>query len=242
MTATNSLISGPSAGRWESFKYSYNGCVLCQCGFRAFVSRQRKENDFTQQVGKTNSPSPSVAIYVIGRSKEVGGKLCTPVLVLIHAFFSAFMALSVTESRHSLAAAFAWGLVAVMHYTISPLSLIMQVVSQYRELRKKDDLGALSLRSFALQAAVMFVLALRLVIKFGWWPFLDHSKDEVSPDAWDKAATWKIVLVYVAAFWQLDHVSWNYFCWVGGAVLVWWKTVYRRDLRGRDVELEGLLE
>lgn len=186
---------------------------------------------------------PSVAIYVIGRSKGLRGKLCTTVLVLIHAFFSALVASLITDARHnSLMGALVEGIVMMMHYIISPLALTMQIMSQYRELQRKDNLGALSLRSFALQAAVMFVLALRLIFKLGGWPSLDHSKHNNSTYVWEDAAMWKFVLGYALAMWQMDHVSWNYICWVGGAVFVWYKTVYPRDLKGRGVELEGLLE
>ena len=103
-------------------------------------------------------------------------------LVLIHAFFSAFVAFVVAGSGgmdSSLMGALIGGVVALMHYVVSPLALIMQIVSQRRELQKRDDLGALSLRSFALQAAVMAVLALRLIVKLGWWPSLDQSSDQI---------------------------------------------------------------
>ena len=165
-------------------------------------------------------------------------------LVLIHAFFSAFVAFVVAGSGgmdSSLMGALIGGVVALMHYVVSPLALIMQIVSQRRELQKRDDLGGLSLRSFALQAAVMLVLALRLIVKLGWWPSLDQSRDQILAEDWANSGILEKGLRYALAMWQMDHVSWNYMCWVGGAVFVWHKTVYRKDIKGRDVDFEGSL-
>jgi len=191
--------------------------------------------------------SHRVAIYVLGRSEKVQSKLCSPALILIHASFLAFMALIVVQegllgSRHSLGAAFPWLTVNGLHYIISPLALFTQLVAQSRELKKKKerdgDPGALSLRSFALQAAVMFVLAVRLIVKFGWGSFGGE------PDEPDKFARWQLVLIYAFEFWQLDHVSWNYLVWVVGVVVVWYKMLYRKDFNGRDEDGEraSLLE
>lgn len=147
------------------------------------------------------------------------------------------MALIVIENRHSLGAAFPWAIVCGLHYIVSPLALFTQLVAQSRELRERDDLGALSLRSFALQGLVVFVLALRLIVKLGPRPFQDGESEGL-----EQVAVWKLVPMYAFEFWQRDHVSWNYIGWVGGAVLVWYKMIYRKDLKGRDGELVGLLE
>jgi hypothetical protein len=178
----------------------------------------------------------------MGRSKGVRGKICTPVLVLIHAFFSALPAFLLADSSdYSLMGELIRGSITFMHFAIGPPIVIMQIVAQYRELRKRDDLGALSLRSFALQAAVMFVLAVRLIVKLGWRPSFDQSKDPVPAEEGHKISVGETIVNYAVGMWVMDLVSWTYLCWVGGAVFVWHKTVYRRDLKGRHVELEGLL-
>lgn len=248
MMLGNSPVSGLLAFGWGVYRCLFSGYVLFRC-----------ESDFLAKKIKIINPnyfprslSHRVAIYVKSRTEKVQSKLCSPALILIHAFFSVFMALIVImDGRHSLGAALPWVIVCGLHYIVSPLALFTQLVAQSRELKKlrrddndnenddDDGPGALSLRSFALQAAVIFVLAVRLIVRFGWGSFGGHS------DEADKFARWQLILIYAYEFWQLDHVSWNYLVWVGGALLVWYKMVYnRKDLNGGDVDGEraSLLE
>lgn len=171
----------------------------------------------------------SIAIYVIGRSKEVGGKFVVPALVLVHAFFSVFVGWAVSEDpRQNLAKYIEQGVLAMTLVPLTPLVVLLQMLFQYWEMRKRDDLGALSLRSFCLQAGVMMMLTLRFIVRVAPPPWYDSRFGDTQPEDFVARILW---------WFQWYLLSCNSLGWVVGACTVWFLTVRGRERKGKGVEL-----
>lgn len=89
-----------------------------------------------------------IVIYVIGRSKEVGGKLVVPTLVLVHAFTFVYIGWEVAGDTSSLQAGFAGAFLLAITILLTPFTLLLQIYAQGRELRKIGGFGALSFPPF----------------------------------------------------------------------------------------------
>lgn len=112
----------------------------------------------------------------------------------------------------------------------TPFTILLQIYAQGRELRKMRDFGALSLRSFCMQAAVMAMIALRhSIILWTVYP------------GWDEDAGDNIFvrcLANLLGFYGWFFVPVSYFVWTGGALMVFFMTrTGRMGTAGGNVEL-----
>lgn len=164
--------------------------------------------------------SGSVAIYVIGRSKQIGGKVIIPVLLLIHAFFFVLITWGIVDNPRdysmSVDSTMMEALIVYLVVSSTPFILLLQFCAQYWELRKMSDYGALSLRSCCMQAAVMAVIALRLFIKIG-------ITFEGVPD-WKDLGFFRWVLANVLRLYFQGFMSFNFILWIGGAAIIYFAT------------------
>jgi hypothetical protein len=181
----------------------------------------------------------SIAVYVIGKSKEVGGKLVVPVLVLIHAFFFVFVAWDVANDPKDLSMSVGSSLVAAILSNLlvlsTPVALLLQICAQYSELRETSDYGALNLRSFSMQAVVMTVTAVRLFIKTGPTLFAATENDGQGIFA-------RVMLTILRGYFG-GFMSFNYILWTAGAVGIYFATrSSKTDTTGARVELGVFLE
>lgn len=172
-------------------------------------------------------------IYVIGRSKEVGGKLIVPFLVLIHAFFFVVIAWDIVRHPRdfslSIGTSFLEGVLAHFALFSMPLILLLQPIAQYWELRKMPDYGALSPRSICMQAIVMAVIAMRMFIKFEFAFRGPENK---------KGGFWFRVLMTLFYWYFQAFESWNCLLWIGGVGLVHLATrSTKTGTVGREMEL-----
>lgn len=164
--------------------------------------------------------SGSVATYMIGRSKQIGGKVIIPLLLLIHAFVFVFLAWVIVNSPrdHSSSSTNSTigAILIILDLSSTWFTLLLQFCAQYWELRKMIDYGALSPRSCCMQAAVMAAMAIRLFIKFGF-------SFEGVPEAKDLGFFWW-VFANVQWFYVRGFASFNLLLWVGGAAITYFAT------------------
>lgn len=127
------------------------------------------------------------------------------------------------------------GILSNLLVLTTPLILLLQFCAQYWELRKLDHFGALSLRSFGMQGAVMTVVALRLFIKTGFTTF------EVAKD--DGQGIFARALVTILRCYFDGFMSFNYILWTAGAALVYFATRFNKAGDSSErVELGVFLE
>lgn len=164
--------------------------------------------------------SGSVATYMIGRSKQIGGKVIIPLLLLIHAFVFVFLAWVIVNSPrdHSSSSTNSTigAILIILDLSSTWFTLLLQFCAQYWELRKMIDYGALSPRSCCMQAAVMAAMAIRLFIKFGF-------SFEGVPEAKDLGFFWWVFANF-QWFYVRGFASFNLLLWVGGAAITYFAT------------------
>jgi hypothetical protein len=171
-----------------------------------------------------------IVIYVIGRSKEVGGKIIVPTLVLIHAFTFVYIGWEVAGDTSSFQASFAGGFLPAITILLTPFTLLLQIYVQGRELRKMGDFGALSFLSFFMQAAVMAMIALRDFIIL--WTVYPGWADDGSGNFFLRC------LANLLSFYIWFFVPVSYLIWTGGALMVYSMTrTGRMGTAGGNVEL-----
>ena len=157
-----------------------------------------------------------IVIYVIGRSKEVGGKLVVPTLVLVHVFMFVYIGWEAAGDTSSLQAGFAGAFLLAITVVVTPFTILSQIYAQVRELRKMRDFGALSFPSFSMQAAVMTMIALRhFIVLWTVYP------------GWVDYASYNLFLRCLAnllAFYIWFFVPVSYSIWTGGALMVYFTT------------------
>jgi hypothetical protein len=157
-----------------------------------------------------------IVIYVIGRSKEVGGKLVVPTLVLVHVFMFVYIGWEAAGDTSSLQAGFAGAFLLAITVVVTPFTILSQIYAQGRELRKMRDFGALSFPSFSMQAAVMTMIALRHFIVL--WTVYPGWVDDASYNLFLRC------LANLLAFYIWFFVPVSYFIWAGGALMVYFIT------------------
>lgn len=161
----------------------------------------------------------SILVYTIGRSKEVGGKIVVPALVLAHAFFFVFIPWTIVIDDHSSHSSLSQLIGVVTIYLVvlsTPLIMLVQICAQWWELRKMSDFGALNLRSCCMQAAVMAAMALRLFFTTGF-TFDDGY------DMKNEAFSSQVIIVLVRSYFG-GFMSYNFIMWIGGAGVVYLAT------------------
>jgi hypothetical protein len=178
--------------------------------------------------------SDSVIFYTIGKSKEVGGKLIVPALVLIHAFFFVFVAWELINDPKdyslSVGSSMIEGMIAYTAVLSMPFILLLQFCSQYWELRKMADYGALSPRSCCMQAAVMAIMALRLFIK------MEFNFDN-GPDREKLGFFWRALSTVLTSYFK-GFLSFNCLLWISGAAIIYFATRASKTLMQKEnVEL-----
>lgn len=178
--------------------------------------------------------SGSVATYVMGRSKQIGGKVVIPILLLIHAFIFVFLAWEVLGKpvNYSMVAdsTMVVAMITILNLQSTPFLLLFQFCAQYWELRKMSDYGTLSLRSCCMQAAVMAAMAFRLFIRVG------YSFEGIS-DGNDLGFFWWIMGPYLRGF-----MSFNLLLWVGGAAIIYFATrASKKGVTKGNIELGVVL-
>lgn len=150
----------------------------------------------------------------------MGGKLVVPVLVSLHALFFVFIAWDVASDPRdfslSIGTSFLAGMISYLLVLSTPMVLLLQIGAQYYELRRMNDFGVLSLRSFSMQGAVMMVVALRLFIKTGL-DFLVVAED-------DGQGMFVRILLTPLRWYFGGFMSFNYILWAAGATLVYLTT------------------
>lgn len=186
--------------------------------------------------------SGSVATYMIGRSKQIGGKVIIPILLFIHALIFVFLAWGVTGKSRDYSMVASSSMVAAMIFILdmqsTPFMLLSQFCAQYWELRKMSDYGALSLRSCCMQAVVMAAMAFRLFIRVGY-SFEDVS--EGSDDVKDSGFFWW-VLAYIQGLYLRGFMSFNLLLWVGGAAIIYFATrASKKSVTKENIELGVVL-
>lgn len=178
----------------------------------------------------------SVITYIIGRQRELGGKLFVPLLIVFHAFIFVFVAGYITmDTSAAITYPFIAGMIAMLGVMTMPFIILLQIVAQHFELRKMSDYGALSPRSVCLQAIVMGVIAIRHFSKSGFTTFIKPGEAEMSffGHIWDAFCRW-----YLGLF-----MPFNCLLWVAGVVIVYLGTRSSKTGRaGPDVELGVFLE
>lgn len=182
--------------------------------------------------------SGSVATYVIGRSKQIGGKVIIPLLLLIHAFVFVFLAWAIVngprDNSSSSTNSTIGAILVILDLSSTWFTLLLQFCAQYWELRKMSGYGALSLRSFCMQAAVMAAMAIRLFIALGF-------SFEGVPEAKDLGFFWW-VFANVQWFYFRGFASFNLLLWVGGAVIIYFTTrATKRAVTKENIELGVVL-
>ena len=185
--------------------------------------------------------SGSVVTYVIGRSKQIGGKVIIPILLFIHTLIFVLLAWGVTgESRdYSMVASSSMvaALIFVLDMQSTPFTLLFQFCAQYWELRKMSDYGALSPRSCCMQAAVMAAMAFRLFIRVGY-SFEDFSE---ALHGKDLGFFWW-VLAYIQGLYYRGFMSFNLLLWVGGAAIIYFATrASKKGVTKENIELGVVL-
>lgn len=175
---------------------------------------------------------------MIGRSKEVIGKLIVPALVLIHALFFVFAAWDVVRNPRdfslSVGSGMVEGILVYLGVFSMPFILLLQTLAQYWELRKMTNYGALSPRSICLQVTILAIIAIRLFVKFGvHFPSLPN----------DGGGTfWRAFLTLFSWYFH-GFMSYSLLMWIGGAGLVYFSTrSSKTDIVGQEVELGVFLE
>lgn len=174
--------------------------------------------------------SGRIVIYVVGRSREAGGKLVVPALVLIHAFLFVYGGWEIVNETSNLQAGFARGFMLVIATMLTPFTILLQIFAQHREMRKMQNFGALSFPSFCMQAAVMAMIAPRHFVKLG--TLYPGWVDDAGGNIFSRC----LLNLLGAYTWFFAPVS--YFIRTGGAVLVYFLTgTGRMGTARKNVEL-----
>lgn len=182
----------------------------------------------------------SVMIYMIGKTKQYGGKIVVPLLVFIHGFFFVFVAMYLVGTTRLGSSSFDTEYIGPMLIIISltwmPFVILPQVFAQYWALRKMPNYGALCPRSICLQAIVMAVMAIRLLFKFGVnMPDISGQED---------TGFFQRVSSILQLWYGRDFIANNYLLWIAGAGIVYLRTRSSKSKTsetGKEVELEVLL-
>lgn len=186
-----------------------------------------------------------VVIYVIGRQKEFGGKCVVPLLVIFHTFVFDLVAWDVVSHPRDVSLSMSTGIVegflAVVGVCSMPFIMVTQIVAQHFELRKMADYGALSVRSFCVQAIAMTCIAVRLLMKAGIT--FEPAAEQEEAKRKDTSGFFARFFTALLRCYFTNFMASNCLLWAGGAVLVYFSTRSSKiSRRGQDVELGVFLE